>query len=68
MIRESLETLPIGHYGVGVADDGHEVDIYRASVSEIWNVATGLPVAIALAFWRRSDGPRFVHSECSPTT
>jgi hypothetical protein len=67
MIGESLETLPIGHYAVGLAEDGHEVDIYRVSGSEIWNVATGLPVA-SLLFWRREDGPRFSHSEGTPTT
>jgi len=35
MTGENLETLPIGQYAVGVADDGHEVDIYRVSASEI---------------------------------
>lgn len=54
MTGESLESLPIGHYAVAVTADGEEIDIYRASGSEIWNVATGKPV-VSLSSWRRPD-------------
>jgi hypothetical protein len=60
MTSVSPETLPVGYYAVGLLVSGEEIDIYRASASEILNVATGLPVASLLG-WRRRlkpEGPQ----------
>ena len=67
MTGDSLDTLPIGHYAIAVTADGEEIYIYRASASEIWNVATGLPVA-SLSSWRRSESRAVLHSGEAPTT
>lgn len=46
MSWQALDSLRVGHYGVGLLADGEEVDIYRSSETCIWNVANGLPVSV----------------------
>jgi hypothetical protein len=44
MTFEPLDTLGVGHTGVGLLADGRELGIYRASETEILDAATGLKV------------------------
>jgi hypothetical protein len=56
MTLEPADALPIGHYAVGVSSEGETVDIYRASLSLLVDVATGLPV-VSLMGWHRRLKP-----------
>lgn len=45
--RPIAELRP-GHYAVGLLDDGHEVDIFRAG-NQVLNAATGAKIANAVS-------------------
>ncbi len=51
-----IAELRSGHYAVGLLDDGHEVDIFRAR-STLLNVATGAKIAGVIGWHMRDVKP-----------
>jgi hypothetical protein len=52
-----ISTLPLGHYAVGLLDDGQQADIYRAAPGQLLDAASGVVLA-RVRCWR----PREVDS------
>jgi hypothetical protein len=46
-----ISTLPLGHYAVGLLDDGQQADIYCAAPGMLLNAASGA-VLVSVRYWR----------------
>ena len=44
MSWSGTESLPLGHTVIGLLEDGREIDIYRVSADQAWDVTTAMPV------------------------